>query len=79
MKVQLIDGQFTSQEALDILTQMIHVKIKFHEGKINNTSTEEDIKWREQKIKNLQKSLYEVRQEIEKQTNNIHIVAEVSF
>ena len=79
MKVQLIDGQFTSQEALDILTQMIHVKIKFHEGKINNTTTEEDIKWREQKIKNLQKSLYEVRQEIEKQTNNIHIVAEVSF
>jgi len=65
MELELIDGQFTSSEAISIITQMIHVKIKFHESKIENNSNEEDVKMRERKIKRLQKELYEVRHEIE--------------
>lgn len=65
MNIQLINGQFSTKEAIDILTQMLHVKVKFHESKINESSSEEEIKMREKRIKELQKDLYEVRNYIE--------------
>lgn len=40
MQIELIKGQFSGTEALDILSQMIQVKIKFHKivvKKILNT------------------------------------------
>jgi hypothetical protein len=61
MQLQLIQGQFSHQEAINIITKMVHVKIKFHEDKIHSLSNEEDIKMRENRIKQLQKELYEVR------------------
>ena len=61
MEIQLIDGQYTSADALELLTQIIHVKIKFHENKISGKSTEEDVKARERRIKQLQKDLFELR------------------
>jgi rubrerythrin len=65
MKIQLIEGSFGVKEAIEIITQMIHVKIRFHEDKIDNSNNEEDVKMREKKIKNLQKDLYEFRKEVE--------------
>ena len=73
MTIQLIEGEFKSNEALDIITQMIHVKIKFHENKINSSAHEEDIKAREAKIKRLQKNLFELRNEILSTTKGISI------
>ncbi len=61
MKIQLIQGQFTATDALDLISKMIDAKIKFHESRITSNCTEEDIKMRERKIKNLQKDLYEAR------------------
>lgn len=61
MNLQLIQGQFSGHDALTIITQMIRVKIKHHESKIEADSSEEDIKYRETKIKRLQKELYELR------------------
>ena len=61
MNIQLIQGEFSQSDALDIITQMIHIKIKYHENKINRDSDEADIKSRENKIKKLQKELFEVR------------------
>ena len=57
MNIQLIKGQFDPEDAIGIITQMIHVKIKYHENKIHRNSNEEDIKFRENKIKLLQKDL----------------------
>ena len=57
MNIQLIQGEFSTKEALELITQMIHVKIKYHENKIANNSNEEDTKYRESKIKRLQKEL----------------------
>lgn len=65
MNIQLIQGQFNAKDAIDIITQMIHIKIKFHENKITGNSTEEDIKFSETKIKRLQKELFEMRKHIE--------------
>jgi len=61
MNIQLIEGQFKSSDALDLITQMIYIKIKFHENKISKSELEEDIKAREGKIIKLQKALFELR------------------
>lgn len=75
MNVQLIQGQFSAKDALDILTQMVHVKVKYHEHKINGTSSEEDIKRREAKIKSLQKDLFEARKNMLANGKQINIEA----
>ena len=77
MNIQLIQGQFNAKDAIDIITQMIHIKIKFHENKITNNSTEEDIKFSETKIKRLQKELFEMRKYIESQGKKINIQSEI--
>ncbi|MDZ4667339.1 MAG: hypothetical protein SGJ00_05590 [bacterium] len=79
MNIQLIDGEFLPQEALEILTQMISIKIKFHEGKISKNEVEEDVKAREAKIKRLQKDLYELRKAITSGENSVHISAQISI
>lgn len=61
MNIQLIEGQFNASEALDIITQMIQVKVKYHEHKITQSANEEDIKFREAKIKRLQNELHDFR------------------
>jgi len=75
MNIQLIEGEFKASDALDLITQMIHVKIKFHENKINNSETEEDIKSREAKIKRLQKELYELKNSIGSSSKGVKINA----
>ena len=57
MVIQLIDGKFSTGEAVEMLTRMIQVKIHYHESKIAAHNNEEDIKYRETKIKSLQKEL----------------------
>lgn len=59
--MQLIKGKFKSQDALTIITQLVDIKIRFHEEKINSSANEEDIKMRESRIKELQKYLKETR------------------
>lgn len=77
MNIQLIEGQFNTKEALNLITQMIHVKIKYHENKINNNSSEEDVKYRETKIKNLQKELFELKYYLDNNGNSVQLEANV--
>lgn len=62
MNIQLIQGQFNAQDAVDIITQLINVKIKFHEKKIEANDGEEATKMREKRIKDLQQDLQTVRE-----------------
>lgn len=73
MDIQLIKGEFNPNDALELITKMIEVKIKFHESKINTIHQEEDIKIREKKIKNLQNSLNEIRDFLNSKENTISI------
>ncbi len=73
MNIQLIQGQFNAQDALGIITQMVHIKIKYHENKISHLSNEEDIKFCETKIKRLQKDLFEIRKYVETKGKNISL------
>jgi hypothetical protein len=61
MTVQLLKGHFEVSDARSLITQMIHVKIKFLEGKITGDSSEEAIKMRETRIKQLQTELYNIQ------------------
>ena len=75
MEIQLIHGEFSSNEALELLTQMIHVKIKYHESKISKHGSEEDVKYRDSKIKRLQKELYEIRNSMDEKNGNVKLDA----
>ena len=77
MKIQLIEGHFDAQDAIEIIAQMIHVKIKFHENKIDNANNEEDVKMREKKIHLLQKNLFEVRKMIELKGEGVSLNSEI--
>lgn len=73
MKIQLIQGKFSSKDALELITNMIQIKIKYHENKIAGDTSEEDIKLRESKIKRLQKELFELRETVNSGTKNLTI------
>lgn len=79
MKIQLLNGNFSGQEALEILTKMIQVKIQFHEQKINEISGEEEIKMRENRIKKLQKELFDTRFLVEKKRGNVTLNCEINI
>jgi cob(I)alamin adenosyltransferase len=64
MNFTLVSGEFTQTDALHLLTQLVEVKIKFHESKIEKSHQEEDIKMREQRIKQLQHDLQHAREAI---------------
>ena len=61
MNVQLVTGEFSKIETLNMITQMFEMRIKFHEDKILSSHNEEDVKMREKKIKFLQGELAQAR------------------
>jgi hypothetical protein len=65
MNLQLFQGHFNQQEAVELITAMIEVKIKYHERKISVGNMEEDVKMREKRITQLQNELRGVREYIE--------------
>lgn len=79
MKLQLIDGQYTQTEAMDMITQLVQVKIQFLEKKIEKSHQEEDIKMRETRVKNLQKELNDIREKILSANVSVHLDAEISL
>ncbi len=79
MKINLIKGTFTPKEIEIILTQMLYVKIKFHENKITRESSEEDIKMRESRIIQLQKDLYELNVHFKKITQSVTVDVKVEL
>lgn len=61
LQLQLIKGRFSKTEAFDLVSQMVNIKIKYHEDKIRGAEKEEDIKMRENRIKELQRELHEFK------------------
>lgn len=79
MTIQLIQGKFTKQEALSIITKLIDVKIQFQEEKIKTLDNEEDIKMREIRIKNLQNQLSEFRNLIDENRGTIKLSSDIQI
>jgi hypothetical protein len=79
MNIQLIKGEFNTKDALELITQMIHVKIKYHEHKITQNSPEEEIKFRESKIKMLQKELFEFKNHVSEHKKSVKLEAHINI
>lgn len=79
MKIELINNNFEPKEALDILTKLIHVNIKFHLDKIKASSSKISINMHEAEIKRLQKHLFEINQYIEILNSKITIQSSVTL
>ena len=77
MDIQLIQGNFSAKDALKIITQMVHIKIRYHESKISCNSNEEDIKYREKKIKKLQSDLSDIKKFIDENGEKINIQSSI--
>lgn len=77
MELQLIQGQFSPQEALSLLREMVDVKIKFHERKIATAASEEDIKFREKRIKDLQAEWQQIQTQLQQNERSISLKAAV--
>ncbi len=78
MEIKLVTGSFEQREALDLITRLIDVKIRFHEERIRKSDQEEDIKQRETKIIRLQQDLYTIRQELGRSDKRVSIDAELN-
>ncbi len=79
MNIQLIQGEFSAQDGLDLITQMVQIKIKYHEQKIDISQSEEDQKFRESKIIKLQKELFELRNSLNNSNEKITINAKINI
>jgi hypothetical protein len=79
MDIQLIQGQFSGKDALDIITQMVQIKIRFQESKISHLSNEEDIKVREKKIQALQNELHKVRNYLADTGRQLSVHSEINL
>ena len=79
MDLQLIEGEFSTTDGLELIVAIINTKIKFHENKICNSHHEEDIKSREKKIKGLQNSLNDIRIFLNTKNNGVKINALITI
>jgi hypothetical protein len=79
MNIQLIKGRFSKDDALELLSQLVLTKIKFHEGKIQKSHSEEDIKMRERRIKQLQHDFHETKVAIMKRNGSCELDAEIKI
>ncbi|BDQ11338.1 hypothetical protein [Sediminibacterium sp. TEGAF015] len=79
MQINLIQGQFSATEAVALIEQLLQIKISFHEKKISMFSSEEEIKFRETKIKRLQEELASFRKQIVQANDTYHLEAICNF
>lgn len=79
MNIPLIKGSFSKAEAIDLLSQIMLVKIRYYENKIDKDLSEEDIKMRETLIKQIQQDYINARQAILSGKNNCVLDAEINI
>ena len=77
--VQLIEGKFSREEAIDLLNALYNVKIRFHENRIDHQMNEEDIKIREKKVAALQSGLAASVAQINQIGNTISIESNIQI
>lgn len=75
MTIQELNGTLNANDAAELLALMVQLKIKCHEQSINSQSNEEDIKTREENIKQLQNTLFEFRKSIHSNNNTVKVEA----
>ncbi|MEO6282414.1 MAG: hypothetical protein ABIO93_03440 [Dyadobacter sp.] len=78
MTIQLVKGEFPASDAMELISQLVQVKIKYHEQKISSDMNEEDIKSREKKIKKLQDDLSEMKKYVQSIPGNVAMISHMN-
>jgi hypothetical protein len=73
MDLQLLKGNFSANDATNLISELARIKIKYHENKIKVSENIEDIKMRETRIKNIQNELFEIKKHIASKTEFISL------
>jgi phosphopantetheine adenylyltransferase len=71
MEIKILNGKFKYSEAFELIEKLMKVKIAFHEDKIIQNSSEEEIKMREARIKELQNDLHNFKTEFNKDASQV--------
>lgn len=79
MHFKLINGIYTREEAYEILSRMIEVKLSFHESKLAELTDEEDIKARQKRIETLRNDLEELATKFNMSDEMVSISATVKY
>lgn len=77
MKLQLIQGNYSREDAMELISQLAAVKIRFLESKIEKSLNEEDIHMRERRIQQLQHDLVEAKREIQMGNQALFLETEI--
>ena len=77
MQISLLKGSFSPREMEKLITELIQVKIRFHEEKIQSSDDEETMKMRENRIIKLQNDLKEVRSFLNNSDSLINVDTEI--
>lgn len=76
MNITVAKGIFSSNDAEELITQIIHVKIKYHEMRASEGSNNSwNTKMREKRITQLQKELFELRRYLQHSPDKIYLNA----
>ena len=79
MNITLLKGTFSKEESFYLIQELIKVKIKFHEDKIQKIHMEEDIKMRENRIKELQRSMDELKEHLTSLDATVQLSSTISI
>lgn len=71
----LLDGTFEPKEGIELIRNMLRLKIQFHENKINGMGSEEDVEMRERRIKALQRDLDKLNSIKQEGSGSMHLSA----
>lgn len=77
MKIKLINGTFTKEDSIHLLSLLVDAKVRFHESKISLSDNEEDIQWREHRIQTLQQDWSRQRELLQQMNGNCIIECDI--
>lgn len=78
-KTELINGSFSKEDALELISGIVALKINYHEKMIDRSANEEDIKMRENRIRKLQDELGEFRESMKQKAEPVTLSASLSI
>lgn len=78
-KTELISGSFSKEDALELISGIVALKINYHEKMIDRAANEEDIKMRENRIRKLQDELADFRQTLNQKEEPVSLSASLSI
>jgi ribosomal protein L29 len=79
MNIQLIEEEINGMEALELVTKLIHIKIKYLQNKMNLDNGTKESNEIETKIKKLQKELFQLKKKIESKNQFIKLDAVIKI